>query len=302
MQDPATRISENVLCNVKYLSGIIRTVWHPSAGLVLIVETLRAALFRRGRPSQICLRRVVCFVFAALCLGTIPAAAQQPQQPPAQPQAGSSETVRQPDSQKTADQNDEGTKGSRVFGIMPNQLTVEGAQKITPIPASEKFKLVAQGAFDPYEFFVVGVLAGIGQATNDSPSWGQGAKGYGIRYGTDFGDQIIGNFMVGAVMPSLFHQDPRYFQSGKGSFWHRFGYALSRTVITRGDSGKTQFNVSEVAGTGIAGLISNTYHPPSDRTVEQTGQTWATQIGVDAIGFELKEFWPDIRRKFFKKK
>jgi hypothetical protein len=108
--------------------------------------------------------------------------------------------------------------------------------------------------------------------------------------------------MVGAVMPSVFHQDPRYFQLGKGSFWHRFGYALSRTVVTRGDSGKTQFNVSEIAGNGIAGLISNTYHPASDRSLEETGQTWATQIGVDAIGFELKEFWPDIRRKFFKKK
>jgi hypothetical protein len=250
-----------------------------------------------------------CFIFAALCIGALPAVAQQPQQQPqtvqpqpAQPQIDSSKTTCQPDSQQTTDQNNEGQKGSRVFGIMPNQLTVEGAQKVTPISAGEKFKLVAQGAFDPYEFFVVGVLAGIGQATNDIPSWGQGAKGYGIRYGADFGDQITGNFMVGAVLPSLFRQDPRYFQLGKGSFWHRFGYALSRVVVTRGDSGKTQFNVSEIAGNGIAGLISNTYHPPSDRSIEETGQTWATQIGVDAVGFELKEFWPDIRRKFFKKK
>jgi hypothetical protein len=268
----------------------------------LIVGTLWGTLIRHGKPLKINSRKGVCLAFAALFIGAPYAMAQQPQPQPAQPQIDASETVRQQDPQQTADQNDEGTKGSRVFGIMPNQLTVEGAKKVTPIPAGEKFKLVAEGAFDPYEFFVVGVLAGIGQATNDSPSWGQGAKGYAIRYGTDFGDQIIGNFMVGAVMPTIFRQDPRYFQLGKGSFWHRFGYALSRTVVTRGDSGKTQFNVSEIAGNGIAGLISNTYHPASDRTLEQTGQTWATQIGVDAIGFELKEFWPDIRRKFFKKK
>jgi hypothetical protein len=252
---------------------------------------------------------VSCFVFASFCFGALSAVAQQPQQQPqpaqpqpAQPQIESSETTRPSDSQQNADQNDEGQKGSRVFGIMPNQLTVEGAKKVAPISAGKKFKLVAEGAFDPYEFFVVGTLAGIGQATNDTPSWGQGAKGYAIRYGADFGDQITGNFMVGAVLPSLFHQDPRYFQLGRGSFWHRFGYALSRVVVTRGDSGKTQFNVSEIAGNGIAGAISSTYHPPSDRSLEQTGQTWATQVGVDAIGFELKEFWPDIRRKFFKKK
>jgi hypothetical protein len=127
-------------------------------------------------------------------------------------------------------------------------------------------------------------------------------KGYGLRYASGFGDQVIGNFMVGAVLPSVFWQDPRYFQSGKGSFWHRAGYALSRIIITRGDSGRTQFNVSEIAGNGIAAGIANWYHPASDRTLLETGQTWATQIGVDAFGYELKEFWPDIRRKVFRTK
>lgn len=241
-------------------------------------------------------------VFLALCLGVLPAAAQQSQPQPEQPEASISTPSSSSDSQQTTEQSDEGKKGTRVFGVMPNQLTVEGATKVSPLSTGEKFKLVAEGTFDPYEFVIVGVLAGIGQATDDTPSWGQGAKGFGIRYATDFGDQLAGNFMVGAVVPSIFHQDPRYFQSGKGSFWRRFGYALSRVIITRGDSGKTQFNISEIAGNGIAGVISNTYHPASDRSLEQTGQTWATQIAVDAIGFELKEFWPDIRRKFSKKK
>ncbi|HEV7968856.1 MAG TPA: hypothetical protein VGP19_14865 [Candidatus Acidoferrales bacterium] len=242
------------------------------------------------------------YILAALCIGVLPATGQQSEQQPQQPPVNKPETTGQSDPQQTTHLSDEGKKGSRVFGVMPNQLTVEGAKKVSPIAAGEKFKLVAEGAFDPYEFITVGVLAGIGQATNDTPEWGQGAKGYGIRYGTDFGDQIIGNFMVGAVLPSVFHQDPRYFQSGKGSFARRFGYALSRVAVTRGDSGKTQFNISEIAGNGIAGVISNTYHPPSERTFGQTSQTWATQMGVDAIGFELKEFWPDIRRKFSKKK
>jgi hypothetical protein len=197
--------------------------------------------------------------------------------------------------------NSEGKKGSRVFGVMPNDLTVEGATQFTAISAGTKFKLVAEGAFDPYEFAVVGILAGIGQATNDTPEWGQGAKGYGIRYGTDFGDQVIGNFMVGAVFPSILRQDPRYFQSGKGTFGRRFMYALSRVVVTRGDNGNHQFNFSEIGGNALAAGISDLYHPPSARTWAETTQTWGTQIGVDAFGFEIKEFWPDIRRRVFKK-
>ena len=161
---------------------------------------------------------------------------------------------------------------------------------------------MAESVLDPYEFGIVGFLAGIGQATKDTPSWGQGMKGYGIRYAADFGDQVIGNFMVGAVLPSVFRQDPRYFQSGKGSFLHRAGYALSRIILTRGDSGRTQFNISEIAGNGMAAAISNSYHPAADRTLVETGQTLGTQIGVDAFGYELKEFWPDIRRKVFRKK
>ncbi len=250
---------------------------------------------------------VVCgLVFAALLVGVPPARAQQPEPQPAQnataqPQASSPNAGDPASTDPAPEKQDEGQRGSRIFGIMPNNLTVEGAKKIAPISAGEKFKLVAQSAFDPYEFAIVGVLAGIGQATNDTPSWGQGLRGYGIRYGTDFADQAIGNFMVGAVFPSVFHQDPRYFQSGKGGFWRRAGYAVGHVVITRGDSGGREFNVSEIAGNGVAAAISNAYHPPSDRTVSETCQTWFTQIGVDAIGFELKEFWPDIRRKFFKR-
>jgi hypothetical protein len=140
------------------------------------------------------------------------------------------------------------------------------------------------------------------QASNDDPSWGQGLKGYGLRYASAFGDQLIGNFMVGAILPTILHQDPRYFQSGKGGFWHRAGYALSRVAVTRSDSGRTQFNVSEIAGTAIGAGISNSYHSASERTFGGTAQTWGTLVAVDAFTYELKEFWPDIRRKFVKKK
>lgn len=246
-------------------------------------------------------------VFAAMCsCAAVPSFAQdlQPEAPkPAPPKPQAPTTAGQPpDANQAPDAESKGQRGSRVFGVMPNQLTVEGATVVSPISPKEKFKLVAEGAFDPYEFVVVGFLAGIGQADNNTPEWGQGAQGYGIRYAADLGDLVIGNFMVGAVMPSLFHQDPRYFQSGKGSFWHRTGYAMSRVIITRGDSGKKEFNISEIGGNAIAGALSSTYHPPNERSLGEASQTFATQLAVDAVGFELKEFWPDIRRHFTKKK
>jgi len=101
----------------------------------------------------------------------------------------------------------------------------------------------------------------------------------------------------------MLHQDPRYFQMGKGGFTHRTGYAVSRMFVTRSDSGHRQFNFSEVFGSGIAAAISTySYHPQGDRTVSNTAKVWWTQVGYDTFTVFLKEFWPDISRKLTRKK
>jgi hypothetical protein len=192
-------------------------------------------------------------------------------------------------------------ENDRIFWALPNYLTVENAGQIPPLTTGQKFRLVALGTFDPVEYPYVGTLALIDQAEDDDPSFGQGFKGYAKRYGAAFADTTIENFMVGAVFPTLLRQDPRYYQSGKGGFFHRAGYAASRMFITRTDSGKTQFNYSEFAGSAVAAALSNTYHPPHDRTALNSANIWLTQLWGDAVGFELKEFWPDIKRKFHKK-
>ena len=99
----------------------------------------------------------------------------------------------------------------RIFGVMPNFITVEGGAHPPPLTAKGKFKLTADGAFDPYEFVITGIVAGLGQADRSDESLGQGLKGYAKRYGIDFANQVIGNFMTGAVFPSLLTQDPRYY-------------------------------------------------------------------------------------------
>jgi hypothetical protein len=192
-------------------------------------------------------------------------------------------------------------KNDRLFFVLPNYLTVENAGKIPPLTTGQKFKLVALGTFDPVEYPYVGILAGIDQAENADPSYGQGFKGYAKRYGAAFADTTIENFMVGAVFPSMFHEDPRYFQSGKGGFWRRAGSAAMRMFITRTDSGKRQFNYSEWAGSAVAAAMSTTYHPPQDRNAANAANVWMTQLWGDALSFEIKEFWPDIKRKLHHK-
>jgi hypothetical protein len=203
--------------------------------------------------------------------------------------------------EQKAPNQEQSPKNDRLFFVLPNYLTVENTGKIPPLTTGQKFKLVALGTFDPVEYPYVGVLAGISQAENSDPSYGQGFKGYAKRYGAAFADTTIENFMVGAVFPSLLHEDPRYFQSGKGGFWRRTGYAASRIVITRTDSGKTQFNYSEWAGSAIAAALSNTYHPPANRSALNSANIWLTQLWGDALSFEIKEFWPDIKRKLHHK-
>ena len=170
---------------------------------------------------------------------------------------------------------------------------MENASSLPPLTTGQKFKLVAQGTFDPVEFAFLALEAGVDQASNSNPIFGQGFKGYGKRYALAFGDNTIENFMAGAVFPSALRQDPRYYQLGKGKFLHRAAYAGIRVLLTRSDSGKTEFNFSEILGSGSAAAISNAYHP-GPRTVGSNLNVWGTQIGWDVVGFEMKEFWPDV--------
>jgi hypothetical protein len=195
-----------------------------------------------------------------------------------------------------------GTSNDRLFFALPNFLTLENEGHVLPMTAGQKFKVVARGSFDPVQYFWYGFLAGISQAQNSEPGYGQGAAGYGKRYGATFADGTIENFMTGAVLPSLLRQDPRFFQSGKGGFGRRAGYAVSRIFVTRTDSGHQQFNFSEILGSAAAASISTySYHPSDDRNFANTLSVWGSQVGYDTLTIVVKEFWPDIRRKLRKK-
>jgi hypothetical protein len=206
--------------------------------------------------------------------------------------------------QDAAKKNQEQTSGvsnDRLFWTLPNFLTVNSTH-VPPLTTGQKFKVVARGTFDPVEYPYIAFLAGISQAEDSEPGYGQGSAGYGKRYGAAFTDNAIENFMTAAILPSLLKQDPRFYQSDRGGFGRRLGYAMSRIVVTRSDSGHTQFNFSEVAGSAIAAAISTySYHPSDDRTLGNTGSVWGTQVGWDTVTLVVKEFWPDIHRKLRRK-
>jgi hypothetical protein len=220
-----------------------------------------------------------------------PAETEQQSTIPAEPQpANPQEISPQPASQTAAPAT--GKVGDRIFGMLPNYTTVEGATEIRPPTVKQKFRMAGENSFDPYVFAIVGIDAAIGA--------GQGGVGYERRYMMALADNSIGNFMTTAVLPSALGQDPRYFQLGEGGVLHRMAYALSRSVVTRGASGARQFNLSEIGGNALAAGVSNLYYPAAARTLGSTVTRWGTQIMWDALSNELKEFWPDIRKKIRK--
>jgi hypothetical protein len=186
----------------------------------------------------------------------------------------------------------------RLFFALPNFGTVENAENVRPLTTKQKFDLQWRGTFDPVEFPYVGLIAGISQAENNDPGYGQGALGYAKRYGAGFLDSIDENFMVGAIYPTILKQDPRYYQLGKGGAVHRALYSVSRIFVTRSDSGKTQFNFSEILGSATAAGIGTSYRVGQEQSLSDAATDWGSQVGWDTVSNLLKEFWPDIRRQF----
>lgn len=195
------------------------------------------------------------------------------------------------------------TSKDRLFYALPNFLTLENAHDVPPLTVGQKFAVVARGSFDPVQYFWIGSIAGLSQLENSEPRYGQGVAGYAKRYAVRFADGTVENFMAQAVFPSILHQDPRYFQSGKGGVWHRVYYAATRIFITRGDSGRRQFNYSEVFGAATAaGISTYTYHLKNEQNLGSAASVYGTQLLYDSLGYIVKEFWPDLRHKMQKNK
>ena len=183
----------------------------------------------------------------------------------------------------------------RILGVLPNYRTAEMPTVYTPIPVSYKMKIALKDSFDYPLMGVAAIYASFYQLYDSHPQFGQGLQGYAKRLGTSYTDQIVGNMLAEGVLPSLFHEDPRYFRMNEGKPSKRLLYAISRIVITRTDSGATSFNFAEVIGNGIAAGVGLSYYS-DNRHIGDYLQNWGTQLGTDALSQVLKEFWPDVKR------
>ena len=241
--------------------------------------------------------KYLAFVAAGLTIA-VPAWTGEPQQ--AEAKDGRSESPSRTEEYQRAEQELKQEKTQRILGVVPN-FSTSFIQDAAPLSSGQKFRLALWGALDPFAFVGAGLDAGLEMAGDGFAGYGYGAQGYAKRFGAAYADSFSGSIFGGAIVPSLLHQDPRYFRKGTGSFRSRLFYSISTTVRTKNDNGHWAPNYSNILGNLAAGTLANLYYPRADRGVELTLERAFTVTAEGALGSIFVEFWPDISAKLFHK-
>ncbi len=227
----------------------------------------------------------------SLCLAAASSVSAQTAPPP---------DTKTPDAPQPQQQPQKTSRTKNVFAKFSPPLSLANDEK--PMTPGGKFKLFAVNTVNPFNFLATAAWAGIEQAQNTYPSWGQGAEGYGKRYGALFASSASSNFFSNFMYPVMFRQDPRYFRKLHGGFGSRLGYALSRVAVTRTDHGGSAPNLSLWLGAGSSAALGNLYYPTDQQDAANVMGRMGINIATTA-GFNIaREFWPDISRKLFHSK
>ncbi len=259
--------------------------------------------------------RTYFFFGAALCALALSGVAllgqEKPDSPEPKVQASSQDATSSTASQTTTetDKKDREAKDDvpkRIFWIIPNFMTTnDQPENEGPLTPAQKYNIAWHQFWDESAHFGNIIQAGISQAADGIPHYGEGWGAFGERYLAQEGDQFTGAFLIYGILPNMLHQDPRYFRKGRGSALYRIAYAASRVLIARTDSGRNTFNASQVFGQlGQAG-ISLSYYPKQDRDVHGLFVGWAVNQTYNVGWNQLKEFTPDLNafiRRHHKKK
>jgi hypothetical protein len=176
----------------------------------------------------------------------------------------------------------------RIFGVIPNFYVVYDRNAV-PLTTKLKFKLAYRISIDPVSFAGAAFLAGINQAAR-TPDYVLGAKGYGQRIGAVYADGFTDIMVGGAILPSLLHQDPRYFYQGTGTKKSRALHAISNPFICKGDNGRRQPNYSTIGGDLASAAISNAYYPAADRGVGLEFKNFSIDTGERLASTLIQEF------------
>lgn len=227
-----------------------------------------------------------------------PPVASGGQSAPAQSSSSAQPAAQSPDAKTQHDQAEQQLKQEehqRVGGVMAAFNTTQNHDAI-PLSSGQKFQLFFKGETDPWPFLLSGVVAGIGQADDSFPAWGQGMQGYGKRFGAAYSDAFIGNFFGNAVLTSLLHEDPRFYQKTDGSALSRTLWAATSTVWAKRDNGSWGPNYANVGGNFIGAAIARVYYPPSERHASDVIYDGLTVSAEGIVGSEVIEWWPAIAR------
>jgi hypothetical protein len=228
--------------------------------------------------------------------------AQPPAPSPAAQGSSSSQTApQQPAGEKSqhekADEQIKEQEKQRVVGIVPSFNTSYRSDAVS-LSAGQKMGLAFRSATDPVAFAAAFLVAGYHEALDDDKGFGWGVEGYGKRSGAAYLDAFDGSIIGNGILPSILHQDPRYFRLGHGTVTHRVLYSLATNVICKHDNtGKWEPNYSNVGGNIISGAISNLYYPSGTSGFGQTITNGLTVTAEGGAGSIFQEFWPDISRK-----
>jgi hypothetical protein len=243
-----------------------------------------------------------CCLSASVCLcqdaPTAPPSTQTPapstQTPAALPDVPAAQTPR------PAAPLDE-VQSKRIMGVLPNFRSVSAGANVPPETPRERFIAATEDNYDYTSLFFAGWIAADAFATKATPEFHQGAAGFGRYYWHTVADQSVENYFVEFIIPTMTHEDSRYFAIGKegGGPMKRLEYSVSRVVVARTESGKATFNISEIAGSAAAASVSNFYYPTREQNVHTTLRNWGLDVSYDAANFTFHEFWPDIRNLLF---
>ncbi|HUO24615.1 MAG TPA: hypothetical protein VMU61_03050 [Candidatus Aquilonibacter sp.] len=237
-------------------------------------------------------RSLLCLAVLGLCSvwsgaqQTSAPSDQKPATPPAQ-----AESSKTPSEQGTPTEKQQ---PKRILGVMPNFRAVSAGAFPPPPTPKQAFKIATQNSFDYSSFIFVGITSILAEGTNAHPKLGKGVAGFGRYYWRGFLDKTDGNYLVIFALPTVFHQDERYYAKGHGGIFKRGIYAASRILITPDYHGHPSFNASEVLGRAMAQGISTAYYPSADRTAGALAVKFGWAMGRDALTNTFREFWPDI--------
>lgn len=185
----------------------------------------------------------------------------------------------------------------RMFGVIPNYRAAQYQENYQPLSTRQKYEIARKDSFDWPNFLLLAGFALQSQIASGGFRQNGGLSGFGKFYGRAMADQVIGSYITEAFLPSLLHEDPRFFRLGTGSILHRASHAASNVFVTRTESGRARFNVSEVAGNASVVAITSIYYPQSQSPGEGALRL-GMNLGNDVLSNLITEFLPDIKRHF----